>query len=139
QVCVEYLPWCGISDLATAWELVEPLGPGAGILLDTWHWQRQPGGPNLELLAQIPGERIGFVQLCDAAAEPGDDAMSEAMADRLLPGDGVVDFTALLGQLDAIGARPFFATEVFNPELVRTHGPAEAARMMAAAARPFIS
>jgi len=138
QVCVEFLPWSGIPDLATAWELVEPLGAGAGILVDAWHWVRQPGGPNLELLARIPGERIGYVQLCDAAAQPGDDVMHEALAHRLLPGDGVVDFGALLGQLEAIGARPFFATEIFSPELVRTHGAEEAARMMAAAARPLV-
>jgi sugar phosphate isomerase/epimerase len=139
QVCVEFLPWSGIPDLATAWELVEPLGPGAGILLDAWHWVRQPGGPNSELLALIPGDRIGYVQLCDAAAEPGDDVMTEALQHRLLPGDGVVDFTSLVQQLDAIGARPFFATEIFNPGLVATHGPDEAARMMAAAARPFVA
>ncbi|HEX4218807.1 MAG TPA: sugar phosphate isomerase/epimerase [Acidimicrobiales bacterium] len=138
QVCVEFLPWSGIPDLATAWQLVEPLGAGAGILIDAWHWVRQPGGPNSELLARIPGERIGYVQLCDAAAQPSDDMMNEALAHRLLPGDGVVDFRALLGQLDAIGARPFVATEVFNPELVRTHGADEAARMMAAAARPLV-
>jgi sugar phosphate isomerase/epimerase len=139
QVCVEFLPWTGIPDLATAWELVEPLGAGAGILVDAWHWVRQPGGPNFELLARIPGERIGYVQLCDAAAQASDDVMNEALAHRLLPGDGVVDFGALLGQLDTIGARPFVATEIFNPELVSTHGPGEAARMMAAAARPLVS
>jgi sugar phosphate isomerase/epimerase len=138
QVCVEFLPWSGIPDLATAWELVEPLGAGAGILVDAWHWVRQPGGPNLELLARIPGERIGYVQLCDAAAQPGEDMMDEALAHRLLPGEGVVDFDALLGQLEAIGARPFFATEIFNPELVRAHGAEGAAQMMAAAARPLI-
>ncbi len=78
------------------------------------------------------------MQLCDAAAQPGDEVMHEAMTHRLLPGDGVVAFGALLGQLDAIGARPFFATEIFNPELVGTHGAEEAARMMAAAARPLV-
>jgi sugar phosphate isomerase/epimerase len=57
----------------------------------------------------------------------------------LLPGDGAVDFIALVQQLDAIGARPFFATEVFNPELVATHGADGAARMMATAARPLIA
>lgn len=139
QVCIEFLPWTGIPDLATAWELVEPLGPGAGILLDSWHWVRQPGGPNPDLLALIPGDRIGYVQLCDAAAEPSDDIMTEAMQHRLLPGEGVVDFTALVQQLDAIGARPFYATEIFLPELVATHGADEAARMMAAAARPLIA
>ena len=55
QTCVEFLPWTGIPDLATAWSIVEPSGSGAGIVLDTWHWQRQPGGPNLALLAQHPG------------------------------------------------------------------------------------
>ena len=94
QVCVEFLPWSGIPDLATAWELVEPLGAGAGILLDTWHWVRQPGGPNPELLARIPGERIGYVQLCDAALDAGDDIMAEAMGQRLLPGDGEFDIAA---------------------------------------------
>jgi sugar phosphate isomerase/epimerase len=139
QVCVEFLPWSGIPDLVTAWELVEPLGPGAGILLDAWHWVRQPGGPNPELLALIPGDRIGYVQLCDAAAQPSDDVMTEALQHRLLPGDGVVDFTTLVQQLDTIGARPFFATEIFNPGLVTAHGADEAARMMAAAARPFVA
>jgi sugar phosphate isomerase/epimerase len=139
QVCIEFLPWTGIPDLATAWELVEPLGPGAGILLDSWHWVRQPGGPDFELLARIPGERIGYVQLCDAAAAPSGDVMTEAMAHRLLPGDGVVDFTALLDQLASIGARPFFATEIFNSELVSRHGADGAAGMMAAAARPLVT
>jgi sugar phosphate isomerase/epimerase len=138
QVCVEFLPWSGIPDLATAWELVEPLGSGAGILLDTWHWVRQPGGPNPELLAHIPGERIGYVQLCDAAANGSDDLMAEAMNERLLPGEGVVDFKELLWQLEAIGAHPFFATEIFNPGLVRDRGSTEAARAMAAAAAPFL-
>lgn len=139
QVCVEFLPWSGIPDLATAWELVEPLGAGAGILLDTWHWVRQPGGPNPELLARIPGDRIGYVQLCDAALDAGDDLMAEAMAQRLLPGDGVVDFGGLLRQLETIGAHPFFATEIFNPGFVRERGSVEAAREMSAAAGPLLN
>lgn len=133
QVCVEFLPFSGIPDLATAWRLVEPLGPSAGILLDTWHWQRQPGGPCPELLATIPGERIGYVQLCDAAAVPGDDAMTEAMTARLLPGDGVVDIAGVLAQLRAMGADPFVATEVFNPALVLERGPRGAAEAMVTA------
>lgn len=133
QVCVEFLPFSGIPDLATAWALVEPLGPSAAILLDTWHWQRQPGGPCPELLAGIPGERIGYVQLCDAGAVPGDDAMTEAMTARLLPGDGVVDIPGLLAQLRAMGADPFVATEVFNPGLVRSLGAEGAAKATVAA------
>ena len=134
QVCVEFLPWSGIPDLATAWALVEPLGPSAGILLDTWHWQRQPGGPCPDLLATIPAERIGYVQLCDAAAEPVGDLLTEAMTNRLLPGDGVVDIPAVLSQLRAMGADPFVATEIFNPALVVELGAEGAARAMADAA-----
>ena len=131
QVCVEFLPWSGIPDLATAWALVEPLGPAAGILLDTWHWQRQPGGPCPDLLATIPPERIGYVQVCDAAADRQGDLMAEAMTNRLLPGDGVVDIAGVLAQLWAMGADPFVATEIFNPALVVELGPEGAARAMA--------
>ena len=135
QVCVEFLPWTGLPTLAAAWDLVEPLGPRAGILVDTWHWQRQPGGPAPALLATIPGERIGYVQLCDAAATPRGEPFEECMVDRAVPGDGVVDFAALLDVLDAIGAEPFFATEIFNIELIHERGSAGAAAAMAAAAR----
>lgn len=138
QVVVEFLPWSGIPDLATAWRLVEPLGAGAGILLDTWHWQRQPGGPNPDLLRQIPGERIGYVQLCDAAATPDGDSLAEAMSARLLPGDGVVDFAAVRALLDEIGAEPFVATEIFNPSIVTARGGDGAAvAMLGAAHRAF--
>ncbi|MCU1375380.1 MAG: Xylose isomerase domain protein barrel [Actinomycetia bacterium] len=134
QVCVEFLPWSVIPDLATAWALVEPLGPDAGILLDTWHWQRQPGGPDLPLLATIPGERIGYVQICDAAPEPVGDPLTEAMTDRWLPGDGAVDFDGLFEQLAAIGATPWLATEIFNPSLVKSLGAADTAKAMREAA-----
>ena len=129
RVCVEFLPWTGIPDLATAWDLVEPLGPGCGIILDTWHWVRQPGGPAPDVLAGIPGERIGYVQLCDAAAEPAPDPFTEAMTGRLLPGDenGVVDFAELSTGLAAIGATPFVAAEVLNPALVTELGATAAA------------
>jgi sugar phosphate isomerase/epimerase len=137
RTCVEFLPWTGIADLATAWSLVEPLGPDAGILLDAWHWQRQPGGPNLPLLASIPGDRIGYVQMCDAA--PGDATdMMEAMAGRLLPGDGVVDFPPLVQTLRQIDARPFFATEVFNPGLLAELGINDFARGSIAHAKQML-
>ena len=134
QVCVEFLPWSAIPDLATAWSLVEPLGPSAGVLLDTWHWVRQPGGPAFDLLTSIPGERIGYVQLCDAAPEPTGDLLTEAMTARLLPGEGTVDFAAVHAALAEVGATPYVATEVFNPALVEEQGAAGAAMAMRDAA-----
>lgn len=135
QVCVEFLPWSAIPDLATAWSLVEPLGPAAGILLDTWHWVRQPGGPAFDLLGTIPGERIGYVQLCDAAPTPTGDLLTEAMTGRLLPGEGTVDFAAIHAALADIDADPYVATEIFNPALVEEQGAPGAAMAMRDAAQ----
>jgi sugar phosphate isomerase/epimerase len=138
QVCLEFLPWSGVPDLATAWRLLESLPPTAGITLDMWHWVRQPGGPNPALLSAIPGERIGYVQLCDVPAVVGDDPLADAMANRLLPGDGVVDFAEVFGILDDIGATPFLATEIFNPFLVADRGPVKTAIAMRDAARSVL-
>jgi sugar phosphate isomerase/epimerase len=133
RVCVEFFAWSAISDLRIAWELVEPL-PDVGLILDTFHWHRQRGGPNVPLLESIPGDRILYVQVADAAPEPGADAETEAMTARLLPGEGVVDFAQVFDVLDDIGATPFVATEIFNPTLVAELGVDGAAQAMRNAA-----
>jgi len=128
RLAVEFLPWSGIPTLAVANDLVVASeSPAAGILIDCWHWQRQPGGPDLDLLRSLPGDRITYVQLCDAGPVPQADTYGEAMSARRLPGDGVVDLSALVEALDEIGARPFVASEVFSAELVAL-GPDVAAR-----------
>lgn len=127
QVCFEFLPWTAVPTLAATWSLVEPLGPAAGFLIDTWHWTRQPGGPDTDLLRRIPGERIGFVQVSDVAEQPTADPRSECMTGRLLPGEGVADFEGLVAALETIGATPIVAAEVFNPRLLHELGPKEAA------------
>ena len=138
RVCVEFFAWSAISDLRLAWELVEPL-PEVGLILDTFHWHRQRGGPNVPLLSSIPGDRIFYVQLSDAAAEPGADSETEAMTARLLPGDGVVDFAQFFAVLDDIGATPFVATEIFNPSMVAELGADRAAVAMRDAARSVLA
>lgn len=85
------------------------------------------GGPDATLLATIPGDRIAYVQLSDAAPEPAGDLRMETMLARRLPGAGAVDFDEFIASLRATGARPFVAPEVFNPTLVRDLGPLGAA------------
>jgi len=126
RVCVEFLPWTAVATLAAAWELVEPLGDGVGLLVDTWHWQRQPGGGDLDLLASIPNERIACLQLSDALPAPEGELMDETMNRRLLPGDGAFDYPPLLSRL----GQPFTAIEIFNPSIVRSFGVAKAAVAM---------
>ena len=134
-IALEFLPWTGVASFAAANELCEQTGcANATVLLDTWHWVRQPGGPDLDLLGSLPGDRVAYVQICDAAAEPGDDTETEAMTARLLPGDGIVDFASVFETLDRIGSKPFVAAEVFNSELT-AQGPEAAATAIAAASR----
>ena len=124
---LEFLPWTGIPTLAVANQLCEDAGPAAGILLDTWHWVRQPGGPDLDLLRSLPAHRITSVQLSDVAASTELEPEPEAMTARLLPGDGVVNYAELWEALDHIGATPVVAAEVMASALV-----AEGASSMAA-------
>jgi sugar phosphate isomerase/epimerase len=78
------------------------------------------------------------VQLDDTTREGnGDDMMMESMTQRLLPGEGEVDFPPLLAALDEIGADPFWAPEVFNLGLMEK-GPVEMARRIGDATRKVL-
>jgi sugar phosphate isomerase/epimerase len=135
---IEFVPWTGIPDLKTAWQLVEAADHTHGaIMLDTWHWQRQPGGPNLELLRTLPGDKIRVIQLCDSAPGIQGGTMEEALTDRRLPGSGAIDFVSLFDTLDAIGAEPIIAPEVFSVELAQQGAPAMAKRVHDASLKVF--
>lgn len=139
RVSVEFFPWGGISDLATAWDLVQAAGAdNGGIVLDTWHWGRASGGPDFETLRAIPPERIHVVQIDDASAEPWEDSFQETLRARLLPGDGVVDIVGVLRAIRESGATPHFAPEVFNAEL-HAEGVDEMARRVAESARRVLT
>jgi len=139
KVCIEWLPWSGLPDIKSVWKLIQDVGSdNLGIVFDTWHWLRQPGGPDLETLRKIPGSRIHCVQLDDATLEAGgDEIMLETMSKRLLPGDGDVDWSSVLGTLDEIGADPIWAPEVFNAELMAL-GPDEMARRIGESTRKVL-
>lgn len=120
RVCIEWLPWSGLPDLKSAWKLIQAAGgDNLGLVVDTWHWLRQPGGPDVATLKTIPADRIHLVQIDDAAKEPsGEDPMMESMTKRELPGDGDVDFGELFAVLDEIGADPIWSPEIFNVGLM---------------------
>lgn len=126
---LEFLPWTGIPTLAAANQICEAGGPAAGILLDAWHWVRQPGGPDVDLLRSLPGHRITSVQLSDVAASTELDTEPEAMTARLLPGHGIVDFGELWAALDHIGATPVVAAEVMSNEMVADGAASMAAKV----------
>ena len=89
RVHVEFTPFSGIPDLATAWEIVRGAGhPSGGLVFDTWHYLR--GERDDALLDEIPGAQIFAVQINDAAAEPIGSLLQDTWRYRRLPGEGSV-------------------------------------------------
>jgi sugar phosphate isomerase/epimerase len=111
---IEFTAWRPIRTLASAVAVVRR-SDGGGLLLDTLHIQRC--GVTVDELADVDPDLFGYLQLCDAPAEPphgigvpahmprgqyvseGDDAVLEARTMRLLPGEGELPLTELLGVL----------------------------------------
>jgi sugar phosphate isomerase/epimerase len=140
KVHIEFLPFGGIPDLASAWAIVEAAGrANGGLTLDSWHFFRSHSA--FELLERIPGERIHTVQINDAPATPGADLMEETMTARLLPGTGSFDLPRFLRTLDRAGCTAPVSVEIFSRELPNQPmaqaiaGWAEAARATIAKAR----
>ena len=87
-------------------------GRTAASLLDTWHFAR--GGPDLDLLRSIPGERLRAVQLADGPARPrADTLLEDCLRFRDFPGEGDLDVVGPLqivldkGFLESVGPEVF--------------------------------
>jgi sugar phosphate isomerase/epimerase len=96
--------WTVVSSLAEAAELLDETGADVGLMYDSWHLWREP----LEEIERYR-ERIHGVHLADWR-EP-----TRNTSDRVLPGDGVVEFGPIL---DALRWDGLFDLEIFSdPEL----------------------
>ena len=135
-VALEFMPYSGVPDLATAWRIVEG-APNAGLIVDGWHWAR--AGQKVADLNHIPAERIVAVQLCDVRAEPMEPLRAESLGHRLPPGKGYGDTAGLVRALAEHGVTPaVIAVEVISDELV-ARGVDVAARVTADAAREVLT
>ena len=137
-VTLEYLPWSGIPDAATAFAIVERSGrANAALLFDTWHTFRGP--TDAGQLEKIPGARIGSVQINDAPAEPEQgDLVAETLTARLVPGEGAIPLMRWLRWLDAIGSTAPIGVEVFSAALDALP-PVEVGRRCGDAARAVLA
>jgi sugar phosphate isomerase/epimerase len=135
-VALEFMPYSGVPDLATAWRIVEGV-PNGALIVDNWHWAR--AGQQVTDLDEVPAERIVAVQICDVRAEPMEPPRTESLGHRLLPGQGHGDTVGLLRALAAHGVAPaVMAVEVISDALVAS-GVDVAARLTAAAARQVLA
>jgi len=98
--------WSVVNTLGDAVELIDEVGSDAiGIQFDTWHlWN------TIDLLDEIAqhADRFVGVHVSDRR-EP-----TRGWADRVLPGDGVIDLPAILGALDRAGWDGFYDLEIFS-------------------------
>jgi sugar phosphate isomerase/epimerase len=135
-VALEFMPYSGVPDLATAWKIVQDV-PNAALIVDNWHWAR--AGQTPADLDAVPAERIVSVQLCDVRAQPMEPLRAESLGHRLPPGQGYGDTVGLVRALAAHGVIPaVMAVEVISDELV-ARGVDVAARVTADAAREVLA
>lgn len=103
----------GINDIRSAWQIVVDAGrPEGTIVLDPFHIFR--GGSKLEDMEAIPGESIAIFHFNDAPDMPRE---TQTDADRVYPGDGILDLKAMLTILKKSGYQGTISLELFNPGL----------------------
>jgi sugar phosphate isomerase/epimerase len=132
-MALEFLPYTGVPDLGTAWEVVRRAGePNGGIVVDAWHWTRSGATP--DDLAPVPAERIVSIQLCDVIERPMSPLREESLHHRLPPGRGYGDVVGMLHALQAKGVEPRAVTvEVPSDHLLAQGLDVTAATVLAAA------
>jgi sugar phosphate isomerase/epimerase len=136
-IALEFMPYSGVPDLATAWRVLrEANRTNSALIVDVWHWAR--AGMTAADLDLVPADRIVSVQLCDVLRTPMEPMRSESLGHRLPPGHGHGDAAGLVRALQARDVRPeILAVEVISDELV-ARGVMHAAHTVATAARKVL-
>jgi sugar phosphate isomerase/epimerase len=113
SVVFEFMPISSVPDLAAGWRIVQPLASeNVRLTFDTWHYFRSTPAP--DLLASIPADRIGEIQLADAdLALRGNDLTEDLLRFRKLPGDGALGLKDVTDILKRVGAWRSVGPEVF--------------------------
>jgi sugar phosphate isomerase/epimerase len=104
-------------------------GPNVGLLLDAWHWHH--AGATVKDILAAGKQRIVHVHISDAKKLPPEEVKD---MDRLMPGEGVIDWDGFFGALKKIGYEDAVSPEVFGRGL-KDMTPEEAARLALDSAR----
>ncbi len=119
RVAFEALAWgTYVDDYRRAWRIVERADhPAVGVCLDSFHILSRGHDP--AAIADIPGEKIFFVQLADAPALTMD-VLSWSRHHRLFPGEGAFDLADFVVHLSRAGYDGPLSLEVFNDTFRQT-------------------
>lgn len=95
---LEPMPWTDVKSFEQGARIAAATGRAhAGVLVDPIHFDR--AGSSIARIAQVPPQRLQYMQLCDAPAEQPatlEGLLRQARAERLLPGQGGLDLAGLL-------------------------------------------
>ena len=113
RIAYEALAWGRhVRTYGQAWDLIQRAAhPALGLCIDSFHTlslDDDPAG-----IADIPGDRIFFLQLADAPRLQMD-PLSWSRHFRCFPGQGELDITTLLQQVLRSGYRGPLSLEIFN-------------------------
>lgn len=116
-VDLEFIPFWGIPDLRSAWDIVRASGAtNAGILFDTWHFCR--GVEDLDLLASLPTDAITAIQVAGGQTPDTDRSLiEECLSLRTAPGEGDLDIGPALQLLARQQNVRSIGPEVFSDAL----------------------
>ena len=87
--------------------------PHVGVLFDTAHYHCTP--TKFDQLNADSISLIKHVHIDDMQDKPGE--LSNCNSDRVLPGTGCLDLTAIIKQLENFGYLGYYAIALFNEEL----------------------
>ena len=122
----EYLGFVDeVNSLAKALRVIEGAQhPDATVVIDPFHDFR--GGSNHEAIARLRPEQIAISHFNDSPGQPA--AHLQGDADRVMPGDGVVDLKRYVALLKQIGYDRWISLELFREDLWQ-RDPLEVARL----------
>lgn len=134
--CLEFLPIMSLKTLPEALKVVAAVDhPNAAVLVDSHHLDRTGATP--ADLADVDPKFFRYAQLNDAAADPGDDLLVDAVDLRSSPGEGDLP---LIDLVDALPAELPLSMEVRSASLRATFpDPADRARSVLEATRRFFA
>ncbi len=102
----------GINQVKHAWEVMEVADhPDSTIVLDPFHIYR--GGGEADDMCGIPADKIAVFHFNDAPATPPRTEQTDA--DRVYPGDGILDLREMIAILKDADYRGVISLELFNP------------------------
>ena len=113
RLAVEFLAISRVHSIADALELIDRAGvPDAGVLLDSWHFFLGPD--SWDSLAELPMERLAYVQFDDHPAITTDDLRVETVDLRVFPGEGLFDLERFSRTLRSRGFDGLVSVEVLS-------------------------